>query len=168
MPLKPKEMRVLYEDAGRFREDLAELSRPELMRDLEERFAADESARRRERVSFLNADRLEQAVLRRSLAARAAREDPPLARTVPQQVETETDLLINALSASDTWLISGDVESPVGRLKAAEDQVVRDVALLATLAAIRRDAPLAGQLKAILEIKKADRDRIASLEANRQ
>jgi hypothetical protein len=160
-PFTGQQTRVVYVDAGQFYEDVSDLSAPQLQRRLEERFAADKAIRDRERTDHLNWLRLEQTLLRRIVHQRAAKENLPLGREVERQIKLDTEALRNQLAQSQTWVERGVDTPAIKRLIEAEGNIVADVRLLLALAQRSGDEYLLGRLGRILEVKRADRARLA-------
>jgi hypothetical protein len=156
-----KKIAILYPDPGALLQDMAELSKPELILRFEDHSTASEAVQAQELGDYLNMLRLEVALLRRALRARAATDAPGIVALLDQQIRTETAILATQFAMAGSWLPSGDAEAPpAARLRAADDEMTVDASFLADYARRRDNVYVAGRLEEILKIKRLQIERL--------
>jgi hypothetical protein len=147
--LQKKQVNILYADARHFRRDLANVTRPELEREFEERSSEGPMPRWTE---YLNILRLEIALLRRAAHDKAAVEKDISAAVLRTQVSRESALLAAELARHPSWL-EGELGPRPANLAAAEQEVLRDALFLEHFAQLRGPEDLHRRYRAFAKFK---------------
>lgn len=130
---------------------------------LHRRFArslkADESSLRRNLTVHLNALRLEQALLRRTVLEHAQSEDTHIAGHLKQQIVMETAMLVRALIRDQSWLLGVD-HCDGEELQRQEARIAAEAGFLAKLASAFGKPELASRFSEVQARKQRDIQRL--------
>jgi hypothetical protein len=159
---------LLYRDPGVFQSDMESLTTAQLRREFDNRLLSNQRRLRESITEHLNALRLGDLLLKKSLIDVARKQDPVLAQTLEEQVARETIALRTALSSDTTWLTDppADGGGAITRLRETEQQIVRDVTLFGEICRLTGDAGLRSELLSLLRVKKEHLAQVESLAAN--
>jgi hypothetical protein len=160
-----KKVAILYIDAGKFLERLAESTPTQLRNELNGRASAPPNVKARMRLEFLCSLRLEQILLKKALRRRAASEDSTLAADLDRQIEQETALLSAEVVRCGVWLSSfvNTVEPGRAALLRCEEVLLKDINFFAALARHQSQDQLEYWLQGLAQAKTADIAVIKSL-----
>ncbi len=153
-----KKATVLYSGAED-RDQNGSMTEAQLHRRFARSLEADESSLRRNFTVYLNALRLEQALLRRTVLEHAQSGDAHIASYLKQQIVTETAMLVRALIRDQSWLLGVDL-CDGEELRRQEARIAAEAGFLAKLAGAFGQPELAARFSEVKARKQRDIQRL--------
>jgi hypothetical protein len=159
-----KKTRILYYEGGALMQDIDDRGSAQMSRRFEELAAASDAERASEKADYVNRLRLDVALVRRALRARADEGSAGITLLLDQQIRTETQILASQL-AHDRSSGSGEVHgTPLIRLRSADEDLIEDAAFFEKVARQGNHAELAERMYEVGNRKQKDAGKLADIE----